>query len=46
MVIHLRLWTLQNAFPIAFKYGDFDYGADDLREFSLSLGSMTMHSVT
>ena len=32
----IETWTLQNAFPIAFKYGDFDYGADDLREFTLS----------
>ena len=32
----IETWTLKNAFPIAFKYGDFDYGADDLREFSLT----------
>ena len=29
-------WTLHNAFPIAFKYGDFDYGADDLREMEIT----------
>ena len=25
-----------NSFPIAFKYGDFDYGADDLREMNVT----------
>ena len=32
----IETWTLRNAFPIAFKYGDFDYASDDLREFSLT----------
>lgn len=32
----IETWTLMNAFPIAFKYGDFDYGSDDLREFTLT----------
>ncbi len=32
----VETWTLTNAFPIAFKYGDFDYAADDLREFTLT----------
>lgn len=32
----IETWTLKNAFPIAFKYGDFDYASDDLREFSLT----------
>ena len=32
----LETWTLKNAFPIAFKYGDFDYAADDLREFTIT----------
>ncbi len=32
----IETWTLQNAFPIAFKFGDFDYAADDLREFTLT----------
>ena len=29
-------WTLHNAFPISFKYGDFDYNADDLREMNVT----------
>ena len=33
---YLETWTLKNAFPISFKYGDFDYGSDELREFSIS----------
>ena len=32
----LETWELYNAFPIAFKYGDFDYGTDDLREFEIT----------
>ena len=32
----LETWTLNNAFPIAFKYGDFDYGSDDLREMTIT----------
>ena len=32
----LETWQLHNAFPISFKYGDFDYGADDLREFNIT----------
>ena len=32
----LETWELYNAFPIALKYGDFDYGADDLREMEVT----------
>lgn len=31
----LETWNLHNAFPISFKYGDFDYAADDLRELEI-----------
>ena len=33
---NIETWTLYNSFPIAFKYGDFDYGADDLREMNVT----------
>lgn len=33
---YLETWELKNAFPISFKYGDFDYGSDELREMSIS----------
>jgi len=32
----IEVWTLYNSFPISFKYGDFDYGADDLREMNIT----------
>lgn len=32
----LETWTLHNAFPTAFKFGDFDYGTDDLREMNVT----------
>ena len=32
----LETWTLHNPMPIAFKFGDFDYGTDDLREMSVT----------
>ena len=32
----LETWELHNAFPISFKYGDWDYGADDLREMNVT----------
>lgn len=32
----IEVWTLHNAFPTAFKYGDFDYGTDDLREMNVT----------
>ena len=32
----IETWTLHNAFPTAFKYGDFDYGTDDLREMNVT----------
>jgi hypothetical protein len=31
----IETWNLKNAFPISFKYGDFDYAADDLREMEV-----------
>ena len=32
----IETWTLHNAFPTAFKFGDFDYGTDDLREMNIT----------
>ena len=32
----IESWELHNAFPIAFKFGDWDYGTDDLREMSVT----------
>jgi hypothetical protein len=32
----IETWTLHNPFPTAFKFGDFDYGTDDLREMNVT----------
>ena len=32
----IETWNLKHAFPIAFKFGDWDYGTDDLREMSVT----------
>ena len=33
----LESWTLHNALITEFKFGDLEYGADDLTELSLTL---------
>ena len=32
----IEKWTLNRAFPTAFKFGDWDYGSDDLREMNIT----------
>jgi len=32
----IEKWTLNRAFPTAFKFGDWDYGADDIREMNIT----------
>ena len=33
----LEIWTLNNAFVTEIKYGDLEYGADDLMELTMTL---------
>jgi len=32
----IEKWTLNRAFPTAFKFGDWDYSSDDIREMSIT----------